>query len=459
MDERVAIRVNGLVPGGRVTIRAASRDQTGVWWRSTADFVASPDGSIDLSTMAPVYGSYTGIDAMGLFWSMRPEGEARRLPSFFASADPFKPIETTVEALYGNRSLAALCLTRFFAGPGVQAERVNKDGVVGIVYRPRDAQRRSAVILLGGSEGGYPEPEGAMLASRGFIALALAYFGVDGLPPTMQNIPVEYFGRALQWLQRSALIRHPRVTILGCSRGAEAALIAGSTYPEVNGVIAVAPSHVRWEGATARMLPGGPAWVHEGNPLPYVPFHIGPTFMARYVWGSLTRRPVALQPMFVASLHRIKGADVEIPVERIRGPILLGSGQADRKWPSDMMARRIMDRLKRHSHPFADAHMSYEGVGHWLPCAYVPSGGLQWRMQGEIGGTPAAQAAAQRRWWPEVLQFLSALDEAGGTREQPLSHDRGSVRRTRMVRDRTPCESLGAEHGGGVDADGAEDRR
>jgi pimeloyl-ACP methyl ester carboxylesterase len=73
--------------------------------------------------------------------------------------------------------------------------------------------------------------------------------------------------------------------VIGSSRGAEAALIAAAAYPEVSGVVAISPSHVRWEGATARDFPGGPAWTWRGEPLPYVRFHFGAGFAARFLWA------------------------------------------------------------------------------------------------------------------------------------------------------------------------------
>lgn len=416
MDDRIAIQVTGLPPNRKVTIRAASRDQGGCWWRSSAVFVTGRDGSIDLSAAAPVSGTYGGIDAMGLFWSMRPGGSARTVPAFFSVADWFKPIVTEIEAAWDGRVLGTSQVIRYYAAPGVRAERFGSDGVVGILYRPGDDRKHPGVILLGGSEGGFPTPQGAMLASRGFVALALAYFGTSGLPAAMQRIPIEYFGKAIHAMRRLPCVQGASISMVGSSRGAEAALIVGSMYAEVNGVAAASPSHVRWEGATAKMLPGGPAWTWQDKPLPYVSIHIGPAFAARYLWASVTNSPLSLRSMFVDSLGRADNGDVQIPVERIRGPVLLGSGSDDRKWPSPSMSQRAMDRLRRNRHPYADAHVSYEGAGHWLPADYLPTEGLQGRMADEIGGTPVATAAAQRQWWPEVLRFLAEAGSRNGTR-------------------------------------------
>ncbi len=415
MDDRITIRVTGLPLNRKITIRATSRDQRGCWWRSSAVFMALRDGSIDLSAMAPVSGAYGGVDAMGLFWSMQPDRSARPIPAFFSVVDWFKPIVTEIEAALDGQVLGTSQVIRHFASPSVRAELFRSNGVVGILYRPTDNRKHPGVILLGGSEGGFPTPEGAMLASRGFVVLALAYFGTNGLPAAMQGIPVEYFGKAIHALQQLPSLQGATISIIGGSRGAEAALIVGSTYPEVNGVVGVSGSHVRWEGATAKLLPGGPAWTYQNKPLAYVPFHIGAAFAAHYLWARVTRSSLSLKSMFIDSLGRAEHNGVQIPVERIRGPVLLGSGSDDRKWPSAMMSQRAMDRLRRNHHPYPDEHLSYKGAGHWLPSAYLPTGGLPGRMADEIGGTPIGTATAQRQWWPTVLRFLAGVASQNGT--------------------------------------------
>lgn len=424
MDDRVAIKVTGLPSNRNVTIRARSQDQRDRWWRASAVFTARPDGSVDLSAQAPVSGSYSAADGMGLFWSMQPDASPRALPPFFSVTDPFKPLVAEFEAVSEGRVIGSARVERRFAAAGVRADLVAGNGVVGILYRPADGRAHRAVILLGGSEGGIPEPEGAMLASRGFTTLALAYFKAAGLPAAMQKIPIEYFGQAIHYMQSLPGFDSASVTVIGGSRGAEAALIVGSLYPEINGVVAVSGSHVRWEGSTARELPGGPAWTFQGRPLPYVRFHIGVGFAVRYLWNSITRGPISLNSMFADSL-RMAGDDAQIEVERIRGPILFGSGADDRKWPSSLMSARAMDRLRQSHHPYPDERVSYEGAGHWIPSAYLPTAGLRGNMAAEIGGTPEATARAQAQWWPKLLRFLSPAGQAPGL--PLLSQTRNSV--------------------------------
>ena len=77
LDEPVAIRLAGLTPGGRVTVRARLATYfDGHTWTAEAAFVADGDGTVDLSRDAPIAGSYEGVDPLGLFWSMRRTGDS-----------------------------------------------------------------------------------------------------------------------------------------------------------------------------------------------------------------------------------------------------------------------------------------------------------------------------------------------------------------------------------------------
>ena len=59
--------------------------------------------------------------------------------------------------------------------------------------RRAGGQRRPAAVVFGGSDGGNGMIDAAaMLAARGYPALALACFGAPGLPSQLVNIPLEY---------------------------------------------------------------------------------------------------------------------------------------------------------------------------------------------------------------------------------------------------------------------------
>lgn len=412
MDDRLAIRVCGLPPHKSVTIRALSQSQDQRYWRSTAVFISGPDGCIDLTSQAPVSGSYAGIDAMGLFWSMQIDpGSHKADHAFFSVGDCFAPIMTDIEAVWDDHVFGSVRVPRYFAALGIHTQAVRGEGIVGALYTPHDGGTHPGVIILGGSEGGFSESDAALLASRGFVALSLGYFGVMGLPGTLQRIPIEYFGKAMQCMRSLPDVDAEGIAVLGASRGAEAALIAASTYPGFKAVVAISPTHVLWEGANARQLPGGPAWTYNGKALPFIPFHISPGFAARYAWSKLTGRSVTLTPMFLESLAHSNSVSAEIPVERIHGPVLLLSGNEDHKWPSSLMSSHVLERLRQNRHPYRDEWVSYDGAGHWFPNAYVPTTGARGIMQEQIGGTPERTAKAQADSWPRVIGFLRRLHQ------------------------------------------------
>jgi dienelactone hydrolase len=414
MDERLDIQVSGLPANRTIRIRAKSVAQDGLGWRSEASFISRSDGTIALNAQAPASGDYEGVDGMGLFWSMKPDSEPKRGDhSFFSTTDCTAPIITELEAWLGNQELASVKIERNYAWRGVHRLPIAEDGIVGVLYEPGDGRAHPGLIVLGGSEGGFSESEAAMFASRGFTALSLAYFGVDRLPPTLQKIPIEYFGRAIEWMRRRREVNGGFVGIYGASRGAEAALITAATY-SVGAVIARSPSHVRWEGVTAGHFPGGPAWTFDGKPLSYVPNYIPFDFAASYVWNTVTGRPVQQTPLFLTDLTHCKDTgSAEIPVERIAGPVLLLSGRDDQIWPSSMMAARLIKRLRQGSRAYRDENITYDGVGHWLPLAYVPTRGLRQNMKLAIGGTPEGTANAQSDSWPRILRFLAEAFRGG----------------------------------------------
>jgi dienelactone hydrolase len=406
MDDRLGISVSGLPPNHLIAVKVQSKAQDQHWWRSEAVFNSGPQGVVDLQTQAPVSGAYQGVDGMGLFWSMQPDPDTKSGDhAFYAVSDWFQPIVTEIEANDAGRVLGSVVIERRFSRPGLRCTPVAEPGIVGVMCDPGDGRRHPGVMILGGSEGGLGEPDAALLlASRGFTSLSLAYFGAKGLPATLQNIPLEYFSQALEWL-RARPETDPRfVGVLGVSRGAEAALQFAASDPDVNAIVARSPSHVRWEGATAKQLPGGPVWTWRGQPLSYAPIHIPLWFGARFVWDLVWGNPTPFTPLFLYNLQALGDtAKVEIPVENIHGPVLLLSGQDDQKWPSSLMAERLMDRLQKHGHLYADRHLSYAGVGHWIPFEYLPTAGSG---HGMIGGTPQATARAQADSWPQILQFF-----------------------------------------------------
>jgi dipeptidyl aminopeptidase/acylaminoacyl peptidase len=135
---------------------------------------------------------------------------------------------------------------------GISVKLIREDGLNGDFFlRPSDKPQR-ALVLLGGSEGGKSWsaqiPYVRQLVDQGYCVLSLAYFGAEGLPSVQRAIPLEYYARALRWLSTQKGVLPNDYAVLGVSRGAELALLLGSSYPEIRTVIASAPSSVVFPG-------------------------------------------------------------------------------------------------------------------------------------------------------------------------------------------------------------------
>ena len=70
-----------------------------------------------------------------------------------------------------------------------------------------------------------------------------ALIGLPGLPSSLENIPLEYFERALRWLAKQPAVDPHRIVTFGSSRGGEASLLIASTFPRlVHGAVGYVPS-------------------------------------------------------------------------------------------------------------------------------------------------------------------------------------------------------------------------
>jgi len=371
-------------------------------------FASNARGKIDVNLQAPLSGSYRGVDGMGLFWSMRPDDEPKSADHISFGVDIPRPVETVIDVADAGGVIATASVERRFAGADVRSIAI-RDGVVGTLYEPRGEAPHPGVLVIGGSDGGPGEPALAMLlASRGFAALSLSYFGEPGLPATLELVPIETFQRALSWMRREPSIDSRFIAIYAESRGTEPGFFTAASDSRVGAIIARSPSFVLWGGVTASHLPGKPAWTLHGKPLPDISNTLYPDFVATYLWDWATRTPVRQTPLFLEDLtHFGDTGRVEIPVERIHGPVMLLSGVDDQIWPSAMMADRIMGRLHRFGHPYADQSLKYAAVGHPIPYVYLPTRGRWSDSPLAVGGTPEGMAKAQADAWPRVLTFLS----------------------------------------------------
>ncbi|MDM7854798.1 acyl-CoA thioester hydrolase/BAAT C-terminal domain-containing protein [Cellulomonas alba] len=285
-----------------------------------------------------------------------------------------------------------------------------RHGVVGVLVEPR-SQARCAVVVLGGAEGGLHEADAVALAQEGFAALALAYFGSPGVPSSLVDIPLEYVFRALDLLSARGYASGS-IGLLGGSRGGELALLVGSHDERVGSVVSVVGSGVVTAGidyAAGRLdrilATSGAAWTVAGRRLPHLPYVVPPELVR-----SIERdEPVSLRDAFAALPTGDELEAISIPVERVRGGVLMVSAGDDGSWDCVGLSEVAAGRLRAADHPYPWAHVVLEGVGHTIagppggPVApYGPGPGVTFRY----GGDPVLTADARAETWRRTVGFL-----------------------------------------------------
>ena len=404
IDAPVRIGAERLAPGAVAEIVLRWPDAPGGPLRSSARVRADGRGRIDLRVQAPDSGSYAGVDAAGLLWSMAPDSASPVAPA----AEPWRaprPLRLRAELTVDGRRVDERAVTRTLMAPGVTVEEVAEAGVVARLYAPaRTGRRLPVVLVLSGSEGGFDDLRAAMLASHGYAALAVAYFGAPGLQDELFEVPVERVAAAVAWVRGRADLDAGRIAALGASKGAELALVAASLIPEIRAVVAYAPTDVVNQGIDRRSgSRATSSWTWAGAPLPFLAQTPPPAFEAQFRGPP----PYRLRPLYEASRVDSGLARAAIPVERIRGAVLLLSGEDDQMIPASPAAEAVVQRLRAARHPYPFLHRGYPGAGHVILVPFFPTPPRARMGPWLSGGTPAGYARADADSWPLALRFLA----------------------------------------------------
>ena len=273
--------------------------------------------------------------------------------------------------------------------PGAGAPVV-EDGLVAHFYPGKETGAKPGVVVIGGSGGGidWQDYQAEILAKNGYAALALAYFGMEGLPSSLERIPLEYFEKALRWLARQPGVDAERIGVCGISKGGELVLLLASNYPQVKAVAALVPGAYVFQS----IAPGWPvtsSWTKNGEPLPFVPYLVTQNF-DRHNLSVMYRETIGQKEYLEAAA---------IPVERIAGPVLMISGTDDKIWPSTEMCGLVEQRMRAHGFTHFFQHIAYPGAGHTI-------GRIGGDPEGRNGGTAEANRRAQEDTQTQILSFF-----------------------------------------------------
>lgn len=402
----VAVRLTGVAPGQAVEISAERRfgRPEPMVWRSSGSFTADDDGRIDLTTQPTTGGTYEGVDAAGLFWSMGPTATP-------ALAD-WRTGEVRLTATVDGQVVATGATRLIGALPTVQAEDIPGFPAARLYHQPGGTPR-AVIVVLHGADGGTGASDrfGRKLASLGYAVVGLPYYSADwgeygppkeipGLPGSFIDIRIDQIAELRDWLRTRTDVDADRIALFGGSKGAEFALIAASKYDWISAVVAFAPSDLVWEGwglETFEAEGTRSSFSYQGEALPFMPY-VG--FSAGLLAGPGKADLLKIHEDGRAA-HPEREAAARIRVEDYAGPVMLVAGDADREWRSGPMARNVA--ASRSAAGRETVLLVYPEAGHdvggdgWAPTAGEVARG---------GGSAGANARAQADAWPRVLAFL-----------------------------------------------------
>lgn len=227
-------------------------------------------------------------------------------------------------------------------------EKVSYKNLVAELYLPKSTKAVPVVIAFGGSEGGIGtgKANGEMIAPHGVAVLALAYFDAPGISKTLDQIPLEYFLDAIDYVATHDRINTNKIGVVSGSRGSEAAFLMASLDKRIKSVVVTTPSKVAWYGMTKARS----AWTYQNKDIPALSL-------------GLSKEAKLIDRFSVALKDEKKSNDAQFNFKEINGPILLISAEHDQVWPSYKMSNDIKAYLESHKFKHAVIHNAYK-TGH-----------------------------------------------------------------------------------------------
>ena len=276
------IKVSNLRPSSKYTIVSSCQPDVDFnTFKAYAHYISDDKGVIDVNTMASFGGTYTGIEPMGLMWSLAVEKEEQRAdinsPEYnkriFFKRNVQYPVEVTISVSEGHDKfensrdldaasfLAQQHVERQYMSPLCQRIPIREGRLRGTLFVPKGEGPFHAVLDIYGGGGGLYETRASLLASHRYVTLALAFYAFDDLP-TELNTDLEYFLEAIDFLLSLPFVQKSGVGILSLCFGGSLAMHIATICPKVKALVNVCGSSYLTTGFTVtykgvRLFSGG----------------------------------------------------------------------------------------------------------------------------------------------------------------------------------------------------------
>lgn len=144
IDEKISINVKGLSSGESITIAAKLIGDSNEELESYGHFKADETGRVCLEEQTSLAGTYTGVDSMGLLWSMQLS-PGQRKGQRLSKKDPTKPYNIHLQLFHDQvkdfsnvklKPLAHVTFEKWYMTRGVRRIPVREGRLRGTLFIP-----------------------------------------------------------------------------------------------------------------------------------------------------------------------------------------------------------------------------------------------------------------------------------------------------------------------------------
>ncbi|XP_036375548.1 peroxisomal succinyl-coenzyme A thioesterase-like [Megalops cyprinoides] len=402
VDEKLQVVVKNLPPRQEVTLHSLHQSESSDFWEAFGHYVSDGKGTVTVAEDASVGGSYQGTESMGLLWSMKPV-PGSRTGLRLRKMNVCTPMVVQISVYRGHIShgfretpaLACAVAERWYMAPGVCRVDVREKGVRGTLFLPPGPGPFPGVLDLWGGGGGLVEYRSALLASHGYISMALEYMThIMGNSSGNNQLDHQYFNTAFAILRDHPQVCSDRLAMLGLSLGTTVALTMAvySSLIKPRCLVCVSGSHVLPVEEPLSMFfkemnkNGHKAQFDEENRV-----------ISRHLLLPIPSDPKK-----------------KVNVGKIRCPLLLIVGEDDQNWPTSESAEDMEKMMKEAGNRHLLTTLSYPGAGHLIEPPYTPhfrsSNFMVAQTREKVvvlwGGETKAHSYAQEHSWQRTLAFL-----------------------------------------------------
>ncbi|XP_026175321.1 acyl-coenzyme A thioesterase 1-like [Mastacembelus armatus] len=395
-DKVVQIKVEGLAPHKTLELRSKLVDDRGETFKATALYEADKHGEVDLCCAPSLGGSYTGVEPMGLFWAMAPVTPHSK----FLKKNVLSPSVVVIEALSGDTGelLASETNERGYMTEGMQRIPVQEGRIRGVLFIPPGKGPFSGIIDLYTLGGGLTEPRASLLANKGFVVLALAYYGYKDLPKKPTNLDLEYFEEAVKFLRRQPQVKGPGIGILSISHSGALALSMSSLLSGISATVCINGSNAN------SIIP----LHYKDMVFPALPPDL--KNIKNTDSGLFDVRDVLPDPTLEKNRASL------IPIERASCHFLFAVSEDDHNWNSALFAKQAAATLRSSGKESFEV-VTYPKAGHFLEVPHMPCcpSGFHAAVGSNVvfGGEPKAHSDSQLDLWEKVQEFFkNHLDQS-----------------------------------------------